>query len=185
MCSNCERCYLSIANLRVPGREGGWSPAPAPCLMFIGDVPTISDYKTQTLFNGRSTKLLSKYIDDYSLTYWTIKRTLIRCVCAEPNEYYADKCYPNIVADINRFNPIIIVAVGQFVYRFLKEDKTINMANVVNKVMRFNNAIFIPIYSPTYVIRNQCYSEYVKSFGLISDIFAELCKSYKYYRIKY
>lgn len=31
-------------------------------------------------------------------------------------------------------------------------------------------------------MRNKCYSEYVKSFNLISDIFAELCKEYRYYR---
>ena len=56
------------------------------------------------------------------------------------------------------------------------------MASVVNKPVRFNDAILIPIYSPAYIMRNKCYSEYVKSFNLISNIFAELCKEYRYYR---
>ena len=75
-----------------------------------------------------------------------------------------------------------LVAVGQFVYQFLKEEKYKSMASVVNKPVRFNDAILIPIYSPAYIMRNKCYSEYVKSFNLISDIFAELCKEYRYYR---
>lgn len=150
--------------------------------MFVGDTPTITDYKTQTIFNGRSTKIVSQFINDYKLTAWTIKSTLIQCVCAEPTEHYAETCYPNFIATIRKYKPTIIVAVGQFVYQFLKEEKYKSMASVVNKPVRFNDAILIPVYSPAYIMRNKCYSEYVKSFNLISDIFAELCKEYRYYR---
>ena len=161
MCNACERCYLSIANRRIPGGGAGCTPTLRCTVMFVGDTPTITDYK---------------------LTAWTIKSTLIQCVCAEPTEHYAETCYPNFIATIRKYKPIIIVAVGQFVYQFLKEEKYKSMASVVNKPVRFNDAILIPIYSPAYIMRNKCYSEYVKSFNLISDIFAELCKEYRYYR---
>lgn len=182
MCNACERCYLSIANRRIPGGGAGCTPTLRRTIMFVGDTPTITDYKTQTIFNGRSTKIVSQFINDYKLTAWTIKSTLIQCVCAEPTEHYAETCYPNFIATIRKYKPTIIVAVGQFVYQFLKEEKYKSMASVVNKPVRFNDAILIPIYSPTYIMRNKCYSEYVKSFNLISDIFAELCKEYRYYR---
>lgn len=181
MCNTCERCYLSIANRKIPGGGVGCTPTGRPTIMFVGDTPTITDYKTKTLFNGRSTKIISQFIEDYSLTAWTVKSTLIRCVCAEPNEHYADTCYPNLIADMQKYNPVIIVAVGQFVYQFLKEEKYLSMVRVVNKPTRFNNAILIPIYSPAYIMRNKCYSEYVTSFTLISNIFAELCKEYRWF----
>jgi uracil-DNA glycosylase family 4 len=182
MCNACERCYLSIANRRIPGGGAGCTPTLRRTIMFVGDTPTITDYKTQTIFNGRSTKIVSQFINDYKLTAWTIKSTLIQCVCAEPTEHYAETCYPNFIATIRKYKPTIIVAVGQFVYQFLKEEKYKSMASVVNKPVRFNDAILVPIYSPAYIMRNKCYSEYVKSFNLISDIFAELCKEYRYYR---
>lgn len=182
MCNACERCYLSIANRRISGGGAGCTPTLRRTIMFVGDTPTITDYKTQTVFNGRSTKIVSQFINDYKLTAWTIKSTLIQCVCAEPTEHYAETCYPNFIATIRKYKPTIIVAVGQFVYQFLKEEKYKSMASVVNKPVRFNDAILIPIYSPAYIMRNKCYSEYVKSFNLISDIFAELCKEYRYYR---
>lgn len=182
MCNACERCYLSIANRRIPDGRACCTPTLRRTIMFVGDTPTITDYKTQTIFNGRSTKIVSQFINDYKLTAWTIKSTLIQCVCAEPTEHYAETCYPNFIATIRKYKPTIIVAVGQFVYQFLKEEKYKSMTSVVNKPVRFNDAILIPIYSPTYIMRNKCYSEYVKSFNLISDIFAELCKEYRYYR---
>lgn len=181
MSNPCEKCYLSIANRCMAGRGADYTPTPKRNVMFIGDAPTITDYKTNSLFSGRSNKLVSQFIEDYKLTAWSVKSNLIQCVCAEPNEYYADKCYPYLIRDLKLYNPVIIVAVGQFVYQFLKEEKYKSMASVVNKVMTFNNAIFIPIYSPAYITKNKCYFEYVKSFELISNIFSELCKEYRYY----
>ena len=119
MCNACERCYLSIANRRIPGGGAGCTPTLRRTVMFVGDTPTITDYKTQTIFNGRSTKIVSQFINDYKLTAWTIKSTLIQCVCAEPTEHYAETCYPNFIATIRKYKPTIIVAVGQFVYQFL------------------------------------------------------------------
>ena len=77
MCNACERCYLSIANRRIPGGGAGCTPTLRRTIMFVGDTPTITDYKTQTIFNGRSTKIVSQFINDYKLTAWTIKSTLI------------------------------------------------------------------------------------------------------------
>lgn len=178
----CDKCYLSIRNLKTAGREVGWTSTPAKNIMFIGDAPSITDYKTGSLFNGRSTKLVTRFIDDYKLTAWSIKTNLIKCVCLEPNEHYADKCYFNLVAEIQKYKPTIIVTVGHFVYRFLKEDNYRNIATVVNKPILFNSSILIPIYSPVYITRTKNFSEYVKSFELISNIFADLCKEYRYYR---
>lgn len=89
--------------------------------MFVGDTPTITDYKTQTIFNGRSTKIVSQFINDYKLTAWTIKSTLIQCVCAEPTEHYAETCYPNFIATIRKYKPIIIVAVDDLFISSLKK----------------------------------------------------------------
>lgn len=67
MCNACERCYLSIANRRIPGGRAGCTPTLRRTIMFVGDTPTITDYKTQTIFNGRSTKIVSQFINDYKL----------------------------------------------------------------------------------------------------------------------
>lgn len=181
MINTCEKCYLSISNRYMAGRGAGCTPTSAYSVMFVGDAPTISEYKTQTLFNGRSNKLISKFIDEYKLTAWSIKTNLIKCVCSNPTEYYADKCYHNFVKELQYFNPTIIVAVGKFVYQFLKEENYKSMTSLVNKPIKFNKSILIPIYSPAYITKNKCYSEYVKSFELISNIFAELCTEYRYY----
>ena len=185
MKNTCETCYLSIFNRRTAGREGGCTPTPAKSILFISESPTITDIKNNDLLTGRSTKLLSQYIEDYKLTYWTRKTTLIQCYCPQFDETYAEKCFPNLVKIIKDLNPTIIVAVGKTVYKFLKDEDSINMKRVVNKISIYGNSILIPIYSPVKIIRDKCQSEYVKSFQLIGNVFADICREYKWIKPEY
>lgn len=178
--NTCDKCYLSIFNKRTAGRGEGCTPTPAKSILFISESPTITDIKNNDLLTGRSTKLLSQFIEDYKLTYWTRKTTLIQCYCPRFEEIYAEKCFPNLVKTIQEIKPTIIVAVGKSVYKFLKDENNINMKRVVNKVSIYSNSILIPIYNPVKIIRDKCQSEYVKSFQLISNIFSDVCREYKW-----
>ena len=178
--NTCETCYLSIRNQRTAGRGVGCTPACTPTILFIGDCPSTLDYKNQKPFTGRNSKILTEFIETYKLASWSHVTNIIQCVCSDPNEHYAEKCYPNLVKTIHNIKPVIIVAVGAFAYKFLKEDNIRNMKQVVNKPTLFNSSIFIPIYSPSYIHKTKSYDEYTKSFELISNIFADLCKKYRW-----
>ena len=180
MSNPCERCYLSLRHQRTAGRGVGCTHTTRASIMFIDDIATISDYKQNDIFVGRSTKILNKFIDDYKLSHWSYKTHLIKCVCQEAHTDYADKCFAYLIDEIHKVQPKIIITIGSFVYRYLKDENTRNMKNVVNKLTTFNNSILIPIYSPSYIIRNGCYDEYVKSFTLISDVFADICREYNW-----
>ena len=180
MCNTCQNCYLTIKNRRTAGRGVGQTPTLTPTILFIGDCPSVLDYKNQQPFTGRNSKILTEYILKYKLGLWSYVTNIIQCNCPEPNNDYAEKCFPNLIETIRTVKPVLIIAVGTFAYRFLKEDNTRSMKHVVNKITTFNNSLLLPIYSPSYITKSKNFSEYDKSFKLISNIFADICKEYRW-----
>ena len=180
MKTQCDSCYLSIFNRSTPDRAGGWSPTSTKSILFIGDSAGMVDCNNQTIFEGRVTKIVTEYINKYKLNSWSNKTFLIKCYCIEPTEHYADKCYNHIINIIQKTKPSIIVPIGSFVYKFLKDAKSVSMVKVVNKPIKYNNSILLPIYSPAYIIKTKEFEEYDKSFKLISDMFADICKEYRW-----
>lgn len=180
MCNICDNCYLSLRHTKTAGRGVGCTPALTPTILFIGDCPSQLECKNQKPFTGRVSKLVTEFIDTYKLSSWSYATHIIKCVCPEPNEHYAETCYPHLIKTIQNIKPVLIVAVGAFAYRFLKDDKYRSMSKVVNKLTTFNNTLFLPIYSPSYINKTKSYNEYTKSFKLISDIFADICKEYRW-----
>lgn len=166
----CQNCYLSLFARECPGRGAkGMKP-----IIFIADSPTISDVKNNDVFTGRSNKLLREYINNYKLDYYSHLTNIIRCYCTETMDYYANKCKPNVINDIKLIKPTLIIPVGGFAYKQLKDVEYYNMKHIVNKPIAYANSIMIPIYSPAYIIKNKTFEEYDKSFKLISDIYAKL-----------
>ena len=176
----CTNCYLSLRQTKTAGRGVGLTPALTPTILFIGDCPSILDYKNQKPFTGRNSKILTEFIETYKLSSWSYVTNIIKCVCPEPTIYYAETCYPHLIKTINNLKPVLIIAVGSFAYKFLKDDNTRNMKHVVNKLTTFNNSLFLPIYSPSYIHKAKAYHEYTKSFELISNVFADICKEYRW-----
>lgn len=174
----CKNCYLSLSYNNCPSRIADVKKS----IIFIGDKPSSVDTKVGIPFQGRNNKIITQYINDFKLETWSSTTNLIKCYCIEPNLNYADKCINILIEEIKKSKPLIIVPIGSFVYKRLNDLITCNMKRVVNKPTRYANSIMIPIYSPSYIKKENIYNEYDKSFDLISDIFAELCIDYKIYR---
>lgn len=174
----CCNCLLSLRNWYVP-RWGGSSQKQ---ILFINDIPSIIEYKTQTHYTGRSSKILNHFIDEYKLTEFCSKTHLIKCYNPKAEHKYAKKCVQNIIKDLVDLKPSIIVSCGKLVYETLTDKEHINMHTIVNRPIRFANSILIPIFSPAYIRKSNKIEEYEKSFKLISDIFARINNSYANYR---
>lgn len=182
----CEKCYLSLqfnncptkVAYKIPGREIGEMPS----VIFIGDKPSSVDVRLKTPFSGRNNNIISKYINDYFLTKYSHQTNLIKCSCIEPSDEYANNCVNILIRELQILKPRIIVPIGTYVYQYLTDNKNKSMKRVVNKPTAFANSIMIPIYSPSYIKKEDLYQEYDKSFDIISDIFSKLCKEYKTYK---
>ena len=146
MCGICDNCYLSLRNTKTAGRGVGCTPALTPTILFIGDCPSQLDSKNQKPFSGRKSKLLTEFIDTYKLGSWSYATNIIQCVCPEPTIHYAENCYPHLIKTIRNLKPVLIVAVGHFAYRFLKDDNTRNMKYVVNKLTTFNTLASLTLF---------------------------------------
>ena len=178
----CAKCYRTLRNSIVHGMLADRGEESQSLICFIGDVSTPLDIKYNMPFSGKTNILLREVIDCYKLTSFSYLTYLIKCNGSDNDERYVKHCLPHLITEIKRLNPSIIVPVGSFVLKTLTEKNHIIMKNEVNKPRVFANSIMIPIYSPTYIAKNNCYDEYDISFSLISDLFAKINHYYNIYR---
>lgn len=167
----CEHCYLSIKKSRLPSREKVRRRA----LLFITDVPTILDVKAGNLFNGRTTSIVRDCMDSFKLTPFVEAIPLVRCVCSPSRAHeFVDNCSYYTEVDIVEFEPRMIVTVGELAYKTVKDPNCYNFKKIVNKPVRFNDIILMPIHSPTYIKKYNAFDSYIEGFRKIQAIYREL-----------
>lgn len=178
----CCNCLLSLRDWYCPRWGRGWRDTGSRLILFINDIPGVTEYRSQVHYSGRNTSILNTYIDKFKLTEYCAKTHLIKCYATKAERKYADKCVKNIIQDIKDLNPILIVTCGKLVYETLTDREVFNMNHIVNKPIKFANSVLFPIFHPSYVKRSNKPEEYEKSFTLISDMFAKVNESYSLFK---
>ena len=178
----CCNCLLSLRNWYTPRWGKGRDEIGNSPILFITDIPGITEYRSQIHYSGKYTSVLNKFIEQYKLTEYCVKTHLIKCYNPKAERKYARKCIHNIIKDIKETKPIIIISCGKLVYETLTDKEVYNMWSIINKPVRFANSILIPILHPSYITRNNKEDEYKTSFTLISDLYARANSNYALFR---
>src|SRR3990167_9931048 len=108
---SCTRCPLhkGIRSVCVPGRG-----SEEPTFLFIGQAPGEQEDLANQSWAGPSGKLLTKYIQQYDLRPARLSNA-VRCwppKDREPKKEEIEACKSYLLAEIKKYNPKYVVAVG-------------------------------------------------------------------------
>ncbi|WP_419770168.1 MAG: uracil-DNA glycosylase [Candidatus Marinarcus sp.] len=151
---NCNLCEYSKYRVQTLFSQGN----PSSKVMFIDDTPSILDEISGKILVGKSGELLIKMIENVLMInhkelYFT---NIIKCKTALkkiPTHGEISSCKPYIQKEIEIINPKLIVVLGESTYEYFTNDKTsIELAR--GKVIQYGGIDLIPIYHPSYLLRN-------------------------------
>jgi len=168
----CHLCTLSKSREKVVFGEGN----PHAKIMIVGDSPNSTDDSSGKIFTGRTGELLTKMIENVLL----IKRedvyltNLLKCKALDtqvPSSAHTHTCYPYLLKEIELVKPQIIITLGKLAYEYLTEDNT-PLEQIRGTVYKQENYTLIPIYHPSYLLRNpsakkEIFEDLLKVKGLL------------------
>ncbi len=160
LCQNCSKCQLSKTRTNVVFSDG----VPNNKLMLIGEAPGYYEDQEGKPFVGRSGQLLDKILESVGLSR---NRDLyicnvIKCRPPEnrnplPEEQISCKKY--LDAQIEILKPKIILLCGSIAMRAMLDT---NVGITKNRGKWFdgpNNSKMMPIFHPSYLLRNNTRAE--------------------------
>lgn len=160
LCQNCSKCQLSKTRTNVVFSDG----VPNNNLMLIGEAPGYYEDQEGKPFVGRSGQLLDKILESVGLSR---NRDLyicnvIKCRPPEnrnplPEEQISCKKY--LDAQIEILKPKIILLCGSIAMRAMLDT---NVGITKNRGKWFdgpNNSKMMPIFHPSYLLRNNTRAE--------------------------
>jgi DNA polymerase len=151
----CNKCDICISNKNNPVWGYGNEKAD---IVFVGEAPGATERRLNMPFVGVSGRafraVLNLYGFDNSNTYLT---TVLKCrppANREPTVTEIINCVPYLGTELNTINPKIVVLVGSIALKTYYNDFTLSISKSHGLINRYNDRIVIPIYNPSYLIRN-------------------------------
>lgn len=151
----CTLCPLAVErNNAVPGK--GASKAR---LMLIGEGPGGDEDKSGLPFVGRAGELLTKILSSVNINREEIFITnVVKCRPPgnrDPLPEEMNACWPYLARQIELIQPAIILSLGRVSTSFLLSLKKFKITKEHGNVFHFSNStILIPVYHPSYLLRN-------------------------------
>lgn len=183
MNTTCRRCQISVANEFKPC----WRTGDDADILFIGEAPGHTENKTKIPFTGKSGTYLRTFMNRYGLTNFSQITNVIKCQPPRNREPEIDEianCSSYLVEDIKAVNPKLIICVGSTSTKVFVGEKGFYLRKYLNIPFAVGNAIAIPIYHPSYIMREGVIAEYLKSFNLISDYYNKINPYYSKRKFK-
>jgi len=152
--SSCHLCDLSKSRQRVLTGVGNVNAD----LMFIDAYPSMVEDESGDSFSGRSGTSLKNMIENVlgmnsNAVYLT---HILKCKPSENHkilETELSSCKPYLLKQIELINPKVIVTLGDLAYINLVKDES-DFEKVRGQVIPFEKKTLIPIYHPSYLLRN-------------------------------
>ena len=127
-------------------------------LMIIDFSVSLSDDNANSYYNGRSGEILQKMIEnvldldikDIYLTHAVKCKPLNSNI---PSESEYDTCKDYLFTQIEFIKPKVIITLGKEAYAKVTSENE-NFSSVRGHVIDFKNYKLVPIFHPTYLIRN-------------------------------
>ena len=152
--TNCHLCDLSKSRTQSMFGYGKQNAD----LMIIDFSVSLSDDNANSYYNGRSGEILQKMIEnvldlnikDIYLTH-AVKCKPLNSNIPSESEYNSCKNY--LFTQIEFIKPKVIITLGKEAYAKVTSENE-NFSSVRGHVIDFKNYKLVPIFHPTYLIRN-------------------------------
>lgn len=163
---NCQKCKLhKDATNKVPG-AGDYNAD----IMAICEAPGKNEDKYGYPLVGKSGVMFNKILNYLELNRNELFVTnVLKCrppSNRNPEDYEIKKCSPHLVKQVKEVKPKLILPFGTFSTAFVlsKNSSDITMKDVMKKVYTIQNNIkIIPMYHPSYLLRNGSRLKPIKS----------------------
>ncbi|MGH7999964.1 MAG: uracil-DNA glycosylase [Brasilonema sp.] len=154
-CNQCHRCGLGDTRTHaVVGR--GYLQAP---IMIVGEAPGQNEDETGLPFVGKAGQLLEKILVSVNLD--TEKDVFIcninKCrppANRAPTTEEMEACKPYLFEQIRLVDPKIILLAGATAVKGLTGDKR-RITKIRGQWMEWEGRLYMPIFHPSYLLRNQ------------------------------
>jgi len=154
MALNCSLCNLSKTRHSVVFGEGNLNTK----ILFIGEAPGRDEDLQGKPFVGRSGQVLTKMIENVLF----LKReevyvtNIVKCrppQNRDPEIEEVELCKEYLLKELEIIKPKIIVTLGRIAFKYLLNDET-PISKARGKIFEFKGIKVIPIYHPSYLLRN-------------------------------
>lgn len=166
----CRKCDISVINDFKPcfrsANEGD--------ILFIGEAPGHTENKTKIPFTGKAGTYLRKVITTYGLLPFSVFTNVIKCQPPRNRDPFEDEianCKEYLLNDLSIIKPKIIVTLGTVATKLFIDDNNLLMIRYINKPFTVGNTIIIPLYHPSYILRENKGAIYADSFNIISEFY--------------
>lgn len=179
----CKLCDISINNEFKPCyREGNEND-----ILFIGDAPGHTENKLKVPFTGKAGMKLREFVKYYHLDNLCSYTTIVKCKPPhnrDPRKDEINNCRYLLKDDLEKVKPKIIVLLGKTVIESFTNNSIISLKTVINKPFAIKSVIIIPMYHPSYILKNNVDNKYFESFNILSDIYSMMNKYYNKHNFK-
>lgn len=156
---NCSKCDLSLRRLNICNGRGNQKSK----IMIIGEAPGALEDKHGIPFVGTSGQLLRKMLRLLNIEPKELYITnAIKCRPPNnrtPNQIELDNCKENLLVEIIKVNPKVIVLLGSTAYRAFYPNANTSISNERGVLRVANGRIILPMYHPSYLLRNPTHPE--------------------------
>lgn len=152
--ASCTKCVLHKTRTNSVFSRGN----PLSKLMFIGEGPGHDEDMAGKPFVGLSGKLLDKALVEIGLNPETdiYVCNIVKCRPPgnrKPEQKEADSCFDYLEEQINIINPKVILTLGNTATENII-NTTFGVTKIHGKVFRRKNSYVIPLYHPSFILRN-------------------------------
>ena len=167
---HCDKCDISLSCNFTPGRGEGTRHS----LCFVLPNTTIGDYN-RGYTKGRKSKLISDYIENYSL--YSYRTAIVKCISSSiPSDHEINSCFnTHFKKELFEVSPKIIIPIGDIATKqFLDYDYFNQVVDkAVVSVINSRETIIYPIYHPSYTSEKLITEIYNNSFDRIAKMYKQ------------
>ncbi len=158
-CSVCHRCELGRTRTHAVISRGN----PNADILIIGEGPGENEDLQGKPFVGKSGQLLDKILESVNLTENDIFIcNIVKCRPPgnrKPTKDEMDACRPYLMEQIRLVNPKIIILTGASSIEGIFQEKSVGITKIRGQWRDWNGIDCMPIFHPSYLLRNQSRAE--------------------------
>lgn len=154
-CSNCQRCPLGSTRINAVVSRGN----PQADILIIGEGPGENEDLQGKPFVGKAGQLLDKILASVKLTEEEVFIcNIVKCRPPgnrKPTKDEMEACRPYLLEQIRLVQPKIILLTGASAIEGLFQEKSVGITKIRGEWREWNGIACMPIFHPSYLLRNQ------------------------------
>lgn len=167
--SNCTKCELHKTRKQTVFARGN----PEAKLMIVGEAPGADEDEQGFPFVGKAGQLLDKTLLDLKvdLDNDIYVCNILKCRPPDnrkPTDEECGSCFPYLEQQIKLINPKVMVALGATAMDNLI-NTTLGITKMRGKIVKALGTQIIPVFHPSYVLRNGGYNSNSETFNLFKQ----------------